>query len=85
MTEAIYPKYRVVRKYDEYHVEVKRSKSQKWTLLTYEASVFGAKYFTELIFKDKKEAVRRAERLTNDAILAHKRNTDTEVVWGPKP
>lgn len=85
MTEDIYPKYRVVRKHDEYHVEVKKHSGHIWTLLAYEAQVPGVKYFTELIFKDKKEAIWRAERLTNDAILAHKRKTDTEVVWGPNP
>lgn len=85
MTEDIYPKYRVVRKHDEYHVEVKKHSGHIWTLLIYEDVVFGVKCIRKQIFKDKKEAIRRAERLTNDAILAHKRNTDTEVVWGPKP
>jgi len=85
MTEDIYPKYRVVRKYDEHHVEVKRHNGDIWSLLTYEDVVFGVKCSRKQIFKDKKEAIWSAERLANDAILAHKRNTDTEVVWGPKP
>lgn len=85
MTNDIYPKYRVVRKYDIFIIETQSFPYADWVPYSIMGNVFGlpAKYSYE--YSSEREAVKMAKQLTREAELKHKRKTDTEVVWGPEP
>ena len=86
ISSEIYPKYRVVRRYDRYHVEVKISELHAWKPATdWWGSSTGTYPEVTRIRSNEEEAIAEASRLRDKAVLNHKRKTDVEVVWGPEP
>lgn len=83
----IYPKYRVVRRHDEYHVEELRCPEPfgKWeTKRGFIATIFSVAE-AYMKYSKEKEAISKAAELSEKSKLEHKRKTDTAVVWGPEP
>lgn len=81
----MYPKYRVVRKYDEYWVEVKTSPTSDCGPAKEIIAGIGYAGCVAVKRSKEKDAVSKAESLRDEAILEYKRKTDIEVVWGPEP
>jgi len=81
----IYPKYRVVRKYDHYVVEKQPSSGGAWE--PFKRTDYSYGFVTEYTatFKKEKEAIEEATKLSERSLQRHLRNTENTVVWGPSP
>lgn len=85
MINDIYPKYRVVRKYDIFIIETQRFPYADWVPYSIMSNVFGLSAKQSYEYSSEREAVKMAKQLTLEAELKHKRKIDVEVVWGPEP
>lgn len=85
MTNDIYPKYRVVRKYDIFIIETQSLPYTAWVPYGAMAHAFELSAKHDYVYNSEREAVKIAKQLVKEAELKHKRKTDVEVVWGTEP
>lgn len=85
MINDIYPKYRVVRKYDIFIIETQSFPCTTWVPYSTMAHAFGPAAKRSYEYSSESEAVKMAKQLVKEAELKHKRKTDVEVVWASEP